>query len=376
MSVCVTLVTITEPLLYKMSRREPKREWMLLIHQLPPKPTSLRVRTWRKLQRLGAVPVKNSVYVLPYNEKTREDFQWLKQEIEAAGGEATVFRADSVEGATDDEIVAVFRRQRDDEYTRITAELEGLSGATRAQGKGGHLSPGRVSSYEAELGRLQQELERVIATDFFQAPKRGPAVAALERCRKALRPSRGRSGEGSGGQSARPGALDRALYQGRRWVTRKNPHIDRLATAWLVLRFIDARPRFAFVEDGERVEGGVHYDMADAEFTHRGEDCTFETMIKEFGFAGDAALGEIAKIVHDIDLKDGKFNRTEAAGLNLTVRGLASVVADDRKLVRQAAVIFDGLYEYLGRKREQGGPDDSKPEGGRATRGSGKGRRR
>src|SRR5256714_4362243 len=106
-----------------------KLEWILLIHQLPPKPTNLRVRTWRKLQKLGAVSIKNSVYVLPLNEKTHEDFQWLKQEIETAGGEATVFRAGSVEGATDEEIVAAFRKERDEEYAHVTAELEGLAGA-------------------------------------------------------------------------------------------------------------------------------------------------------------------------------------------------------------------------------------------------------
>jgi hypothetical protein len=159
--------------------------------------------------------------------------------------------------------------------------------------------------------------------------------------------------------------LNPAQYQGQRWVTRKNPHIDRLATAWLVQRFIDERPKFLFVEDGTRVEGGVHFDMADAEFTHRGEDCTFETMIKEFGLAGDPALREISEIVHDIDLKDGKFNRLEAAGLNLTVRGLGSILKDDRRLVRQAVVIFDGLYEYLGRKTSGGEKDGGRQKGGR-----------
>src|ERR671938_278692 len=109
------------------------QEWMLLIHQLPPKPTNLRVRTWRKLQKLGAVSIKNSVYVLPFDEKTHEDFQWLKQEIESAGGEATVFRAGSVEGATDEEIVAAFRQGRDEAYARVTAELEALTGAVREQ---------------------------------------------------------------------------------------------------------------------------------------------------------------------------------------------------------------------------------------------------
>jgi hypothetical protein len=346
-------------------------EWILLIHQLPPKPTSLRVKTWRKLQRLGAVAVKNSVYVLPFNDKTSEDFQWLRQEIESAGGEASVFRAGSVEGATDDELVALFRRQRNEEYERVTAELDGLAGAVRGQKKGGHLSPGRVGVHEEELSRLHQELERVMAVDFFEAPQRAATLAALERCRRALRESKGADVKEATARPGKQGAgLDPARYQGRRWVTRKRPHIDRLATAWLVQRFIDARPRFLFVEDGERVEGGVHYDMAEAEFTHRGEDCTFETILKEFGLGGDAALRAIAEIVHDVDLKDGKFNRLEAAGINLAVRGLGAVVADDRKLVRQAAVIFDGLYEHFKGRQDEGNRTGQRK--GKRSRGAGR----
>src|SRR5687767_10463852 len=97
------------------ARNASTHEWILLIHQLPPKPTNLRVRIWRKLQKLGAVAIKNSVYALPANEKTNEDFQWLKQEIDSAGGDAAVFRAGSVEGATDDEIIGAFRKPRDEE---------------------------------------------------------------------------------------------------------------------------------------------------------------------------------------------------------------------------------------------------------------------
>src|SRR3989475_13218517 len=110
-----------------------KPEWILLIHQLPPKPTNLRVRIWRKLQKLGAVAIKNSVYVLPANEKTHEDFQWLKQEIESAGGEPTVFQSASVQGATDEEIIATFHKDRDEEFADIAAELDGLSGAVSKQ---------------------------------------------------------------------------------------------------------------------------------------------------------------------------------------------------------------------------------------------------
>src|SRR6185503_1844491 len=154
---------VTSTMKSRANRSE--RDWVLLIHQLPPKPTNLRVRIWRKLQRLGAVSIKNSVYVLPFNEKTHEDFQWLKQEIESSSGEATVFRAGAVEGATDAEIRAAIQKARDDEYAYITAELDGLTGAIREQKRGGHLSAGRVGAYEADLDRVRKELERVVSID-------------------------------------------------------------------------------------------------------------------------------------------------------------------------------------------------------------------
>jgi hypothetical protein len=326
----------------------PDQEWMLLIHQLPAKPTNLRVGTWRKLQRLGAVSIKNSVYVLPFNEKTHEDFQWLKQEIEAAGGEATVFRAGAVEGATDDEIVAAFRKARDDDYAKLTADLDGLTGAIREQKRGGHLSAIRLSKYESELDRLHAELERVVFTDFFNANGRTGAQSAYERCQKAVRASRSRDAITAKSNVTSGDSLDRSRYQGKRWVTRRNLHIDRLASAWLIRQFIDSRPRFYFVGDGETVEGGIPFDMFGAEFTHQGEDCTFETLIKRFGLSDDHALGQIAEIVHDIDLKDDKFNRLEAAGLDATVTGLSELLKDDRKLLQQCGVIFDGLYALLG----------------------------
>jgi hypothetical protein len=334
---------------------------MLLIHQLPAKPTNLRVGAWRKLQKLGAVAIKNSVYVLPFNEKTYEDFQWLKQEIEAAGGEATVFQAGAVEGATDDEIVAAFRKARDEDYAKLTAEFDGLTGAIREQQRGGHISEIRLGKHESEIDRLHADFERVVATDFFNAKGRTGAQSAYQRCQKAFRASKS-SDTASGKTSVSRGdALDRSRYQGRRWVTRRNLHIDRLASAWLIRQFIDRRPRFYFVAEGETVEGGIPFDMFGAEFTHRGEDCTFETLIKRFGLDHDHALGQIAEIVHDIDLKDDKFNRLEAAGLNATVRGLSELLKDDRKLLQQCGVIFDGLYALLrvdnGKRKEKSDKD-------------------
>jgi hypothetical protein len=347
------------------------RDWILLIHQLPPKPTNLRVRTWRKLQKLGSVAIKNSVYVLPFNERTYEDFQWLKQEIESAAGEATVFRAGAVEGATDEEITTLFRNARDEEYALVSAELDGLTGAIREQKKGGHLSAKRISDYEAELDKLHKELERIIATDFFEAPGRLAAVETYERCRKVLKTSQNRKEYIAQSKLSNGQALGLAKYQGRRWVTRRNLFIDRLASIWLIKRFIDKRPRFYFVSEGEKIEGAIGFDMFEAEFTHRGEDCTFETMIKEFGLSDDVGIMALSEIVHDIDLKDNKFNRLEAAGLSTTVRGLADLLNDDRKLVQQTSPIFDGLYELLSREEKTSGEkgDGKRTGGGSKKRG-------
>lgn len=325
--------------------------WILLIHQLPARPTNLRVRIWRKLQKLGAVAIKNSVYVLPANEKTNEDFQWLKQEIESAGGEAAVFRAGSVEGATDGEIVKAFRDARNAEFAEIAAELDGLTGRIREQSRAKHLSPGRLATHESELDKMHSELEHVIGNDFFEANGRATALAAYDRAQKALRASEHPSKKQTP-RKEKGGALSIADYQGRRWVTRRNIHIDRIASAWLIKQFIDKRPRFYFVAEDESVENAIPFDMFGAEFTHHGEDCTFETMLKCFGLTEIKGLRELAEIVHDVDLKDEKFHRLEAAGLNTVINGLSENLRDDRKLLQQASVIFDGLFTLLDK-----GPD-------------------
>src|SRR5262249_5770955 len=364
----VTPVTII--FLLHMKSKTSDQEWILLIHQLPPHPTNLRVRIWRNLQKLGAVAIKNSVYVLPFNEKTHEDFQWLKQEIESSSGDATVFRAGAVEGATNAELCAAFRKARDEEYGQITAELDGLTGAIRELRRGGHLSAGRIGDYEAELDRLHKELERVVSTDFFSAPCGSSAQSSYERCLKALRASQNRNEQSAKSSAAKGAAPDLAQYQGRLWVTRRNLFIDRLASIWLIKRFIDKRARFSFVAEGESVEGGIGFDLYGGEFTHRGEDCTFETMINQLGLSGDEGLRQVAEIVHDMDLKDDKFNRSEAAGLNLVIRGLAELLKDDRKLVAQSIPIFDGLYELLGRNQEKskGGENGKKRTKNRAAK--------
>jgi hypothetical protein len=353
----------------RANSKTPSQEWILLIHQLPPKPTNLRVRIWRKLQKLGAVAIKNSVYVLPATDQAHEDFQWLKQEIEGAGGEAVVFRAGSVEGATDAEIILAFRQARDEEFAAVAAEFDGLTGAIREQSRTKHLSAGRLAAQETEIDRLHAELERIAANDFFEAHGRASAFNAYERCQKAIRAAQGPVGLAPQ-KVDKSGTLDLAPYQGRRWVTRRNLHIDRLASAWLIKQFIDKRPRFYFVGEGETVEGAIPFDMFAAEFTHHGEDCTFETILKKFGLIESKGLREIAEIVHDVDLKDDKFHRLEAAGLNAIIEGLSKALRDDRKLLQQTSIVFDGLYELLNKHE-----DKQKGVSGRRRKRTQKGRR-
>ncbi len=326
-----------------MKLKEPQ-EWLLLIHQLPAQPTNLRVRIWRKLQNFGAISIKNSVYLLPFNEKTGEDFGWLKQEIEAQGGEATIFRADSVEGKNDQEIIALFCRQRDEEYAKLISEFENLGKDFGEQTS--NLLTAKLSKFESELGKLQQELERITANDFFQADNRKNAQTAFEKCRQELQSAKG-TNEKVFQLNNRSAKLNLSDYQNRRWTTRKNPHFDRLASGWLIKRFIDARPRFSFVAEGESTENALTFDMVGADFTHQGEDCTFETLIKSFDLENDSALQQIAEIVHDIDLKDHKFNRLEAIGVNAVIRGIAEVFSDDHERLKQTFPIFDGLYQLL-----------------------------
>ena len=326
---------------------EADREWILLVHLLPQRPTKLRVHVWRRLQALGAVPIKNSVYVLPYSERTNEDFQWLRQEIESSGGEANLFRAGAVEGATDKEIIALFRKLRDEDYAKLVSEFDGLRGAVREQIKGNSLSTGKLAQYQAEAGKLRQELDRVAAIDFFDALLGRKAREAFERCRRELQATETKSSNGPANKRNSK-MLNAGDYQNRRWVTRKDPHIDRLASGWLIRRFIDQRPRFHFVSEGERIENAITFDMTDGDFTHQAEDCTFETMIKSFGLASDSPLREIAEIVHDIDLKDNKFNRSEATGVNAVIRGLAAVYSADGERLKQCLPVFDALYKLFG----------------------------
>ena len=308
--------------------------WLLLIHQIPPRPAYLRVKVGRRLQTLGAAAIKNSVYALPRGEQAMEDFQWVRREIVSGGGEATVCEALFVEGHTDADVVALFTKARDADYAALSAEARALARAAQRRRGADEARP--------SLLRLRKRLAEVIAIDFFGAPGREAVEGLLSGIEARLRNP----------PPAKPGKpLAAAGYRGRVWVTRRGVQVDRIASAWLIRRFIDAKARFKFVAGGDYRPRPkeARFDMFQAEFTHDGDLCTFEVLLRRFGI-DDPALRAVGEIVHDIDLKDAKFGRPEAAGLARLLSGITLMNAGDPARLAHGGATFDALYESLRRK--------------------------
>jgi hypothetical protein len=297
--------------------------WLLFIHQLPGKPDYLRVKVRRRLARLGAVPLKNSVYVLPDSDSAREDFEWLLREIVADGGEAAICASDLVGGVNDADVRALFQRERDAEYDAI------IDAAAQAdQGDGGPSS--------ARHAALERRLREAIAIDFFDAPKRTAAASAVA----SLAPSARLASRSSlsAGEPPMNGV----------WVTRRGIAVDRIGSAWLIRKAIDPGARFKFVDPAgyEPAPDERRFDMFDGEYTHEGPRCTFETLLARFALS-DPALVSLGEIVHDVDCKDALFGRAEAAGLEAFVQGVVATTPDDLVRLERGSVMFDALYASL-----------------------------
>lgn len=310
--------------------------WLLLAYQLPSRPSHVRVKTWRRLQQIGAISCRNSVYVLPNTEQCREDFEWVRSEIVAQGGDATVFAADTV-GPTgaDDELITSFQQERAGDYAALKSELERAIAKRKAATERPWLRQRQtVRRAHARLA----ELDRI---DFFGAPAREPvlrALAAVEH-QMALRPQRGLT------KHQWPAPLDPSEFKDRRWVTRPRPGVDRMASAWLIRRFIDPRAAFAFVETASAAD--VPFDMYSGAFSHQGPLCTFETLVKRFEIS-DPVVARIGRIVHDLDMNDHKYAPAEAPALARLVEGLRQLHADDHVLLEQGMTMFEALARSFG----------------------------
>jgi hypothetical protein len=317
--------------------------WLLLAHQLPPKPAYLRVKIWRRLQGLGAILVKNSVYALPAGNQTLEDFQWLLREIEQGGGEGMICEASLVDGLNDQEVRALFDAARNADYAELAKELRALAADVKRLGAGTH---GEKPDVKGQLIRLRRRYAEVSGIDFFSATGRMTVEALLSDLENRLIVAdAGRQIEDTSASTLRKDLI------GKTWVTRRDVYVDRIACAWLVRRFVDPDARFKFVsaKEYDALPDELRFDMFKAEFTHEGDMCSFEVLLNRVAL-DDPALQAIAEIVHDIDLKDGKFCREQTAGIAHVIAGICLSQKDDLARIARGSSLFDDTYEYFRKK--------------------------
>jgi len=308
--------------------------WLTLLTALPPKPTRHRVGVWRKLQRMGAVRLRGAGWILPETPETTELFQWLVQEIQSFRGEATLLRVDRVETMTDDEIAALFHKVRNPEYQAVVRQCrEILAQVDRYRTS----HRGSVAGSRARLDGLKRELDRIQSIDYLEAPAGQRARALWETTAKRLRAAETRP-RATGGRHRTS-----LPAPGSTWVTRPRPHIDRIASAWLIKRFCDPDAKFAFADAADAARKGIPFDVLGAYFGHHGEDCTFETLVKRVRLR-DRRLARLAEVVHEADLRDGKYAHEEARGIDVAIRALLAASADDHQVLAQGMALFEGLY--------------------------------
>lgn len=296
--------------------------WLLLLHQIPPKPSYFRAQVLRRLGQVGALAVKNSAYLLPENDETQEDFQWICQEIERQGGAAWLFRAEALAGMSAEQIEEAFRQLREPDY-------EELAGAARELVDRGELDEREALAARA---KLEQRLAQLTQIDFFECAGREPVEKLLEQL----------SARGANGLTA---AADGA-ETGRTWVTRAGIRVDRIGSAWLIRRFIDPQATFRFVDAAtyRHAAGEFRFDMYEGEYTHEGDECTFEVLLRRYSLH-DAGLRAVAEMVHDIDLKDARYQRTETAGLARMLDGVCLPGASDEQRLERGGLLFEAIYQ-------------------------------
>lgn len=307
--------------------------WFALLHQLPAKPPYLRVKIWRRLQAIGAVPLKNAVHVLPKSEAAETAFRELLEEIVASGGEATLLEARLLLGQSDSEVRALFDAARDADYAEIADAAQRLLETGPASGQ--------------DIAKLQRRLADVEALDFFGSHGRQDADAALAEL------DRQRYQHPDIGRSEPAVVIEPADLTGRTWVTRRGVHVDRIACAWLIRRFVDPQATFRFVDAKTHTSqpGELRFDMADAEFTHEEDRCSFETIVLRANLIENPGLSALGEIIHELDIADGKFARPETAGVGAMLSGVCASSDDDLERIARASDALDQFYAFFSSRK-------------------------
>ena len=325
-----------------MSEDETATQWLMLMYHFPKGPDSRRVKVWRRLQSIGAVAIKNSVYVLPSNEQSQEDFAWLLSELQKSGAEAAILESQFVGGMTDHQIRDLFNAARDNDYKVLVEELTDVQVTSPAND--GIDDEEERNKARSMLERARKRIAEIEAIDFFGAEGHENAEATMRTLNERIW---GRSELEKTGEQNMSGMTLNDL-KNRVWVTRRGVRVDRIASAWLIKRWLDPDARFKFVAGKGYVpeDRELRFDMFEAEFTHDGDMCTFEVLAR-LAKEDDAALRSVAEIVHDIDLKDGKFGRPETQGIANLLAGIAIGLDDDDRRIERGSALFEDLYRFF-----------------------------
>jgi hypothetical protein len=297
--------------------------WLLLLIRLPATHSAERVAIWRKLKKSGAIQIQTSTYILPDDPPRYETFQWLTQHIRDTGGDATLVRVREIEGLSNERLIELFNAARAKEYASLREMLRPLMARST-----------RTSNLDGKLDRIRKQFREIREADFFDSPKAKDLRMVLRKLEETQPTSK-----------TQP-KLDQRDFRDKTWLTRPRPEIDRVGSAWLIRKFIDPKAKFIFGNKRGLNRRVLTFDMLEGDFSHDGDDCTFETLVRRFGIQ-DKAVGKIAEMVHDADLGDDKFQRTECIGIDRVLKGWAKEGLSDREILRRGFECFDALHVFL-----------------------------
>lgn len=341
-NICYIITTVT---FMKRAEEKTKKDaaWLLFFYSVPARPVSSRVKIWRRLAKAGAIQLKGAVYALPYSEQHYEFLQWLISEITAMKGDGAFVKAKGFVGIKDSKIIELFNTQRERDYKGIEKRLVEVERQFNNIKKGGTAKEGKRLA-EA-LNRGIKEFEEIKKIDFFSSRGKRTLEDRIKGIKAEFKNMAGYTGKKAGSE------VDIVLrqvkdYQGRIWATRKRPYVDRMASAWLIKRFIDRDAVFKFIDE-DKIENldrnAIAFDIREGEFTHEGNLCTFEVLLKAFGIK-DKGLKKIAEAVHELDIKDGKYASDEAGGLEAIITGITKTARDDADALEKGMAVFEMLY--------------------------------
>jgi hypothetical protein len=321
--------------------KTPAQEWLLIFYSIPSHPVSGRMRIWRKIAKAGAVQLKGAVYILPANDENRELFQWIIGEVKSLGGDGSFVQTARIETLTDAEVRELFRVQRTAEYRDLAKLLDSVERKVQSGRKGA--VAGIRDNAAGILAGLRKTYDEVRSRDFFDASLGRDLEKRIRAIESALKDVK----EAGTDKPSPLTRKDLKAYQQRVWVTRKRPFIDRMASAWLIRRFVDRASKFRFIDEKDvagLAKGEIAFDMQGGEFTHHGDLCTFEVLVRSFGIK-DKAVRKIAEIVHDLDLKDDKYGNAAGSGIEEVLTGIRKTVKDDADMLEKGITVFEMMYQ-------------------------------